>query len=132
VYMKTGPQVASGEGGGNDLNRLAGAAPPAKPDAANPLAKAPTRSWWLQCEFTTPQAQWGGCESKFDDHTLIVLPFVDPNRVKQIGAWINGQPVEVQTYRYPRNRAMCCRWIDIVGTAVRPGGNQLVLQMDLE
>jgi hypothetical protein len=46
--------------------------------------------------------------------------------------WINGQAVDVQAYRYPRNRSMFCRWIDIVGTAIHPGTNDLVVQLETE
>jgi hypothetical protein len=131
IYLKTGaasPAVPKA----TDLESLSNAAPPALPAATNPLAKDKNPSWWLQTKFTTPVAQWGGCEGKFEDHALIVFPFVDQNRVKRISAWINGQPVDVQTYRYPRDRKMICRWIDIIGTAIHPGTNDLVLQLEME
>jgi hypothetical protein len=86
----------------------------------------------LQTKFDTPLAQWGGCEAGLNDHTLIVLPFVDQNRVKKVSAWINGYPVEVQTYKYPRNRALMCRWLDIIGTAIHPGTNDFVMHVDFE
>jgi hypothetical protein len=132
VYLRTGVIYAPSRPTPFRPNTPSKAPLPVTPAAASSLAKNQGRSWWLQTKFTTPLAAWGGAEGKFEEHTLIVLPFVDQNRVKRIAAWINGQPVDVQTYRYPRNRAMMCRWIDIVGTAIHPGANDLVLQMDLE
>jgi hypothetical protein len=132
VYLRTGAGTSPAVPAATGLESLINVAAPVLPAAASPLAKNKAGSWWLQTKFTTPLAQWGGGEGKLDDHTLIVLPFVDQNRVKQIGVWINGQPVDVQTYRYPRNRNMTCRWIDIVGTAIHPGVNDLVLQLDLD
>jgi hypothetical protein len=132
VYLKTGVEASPAVPEGAGLESLGNAASPTAPAAVNPLAKDRNRSWWLQGKFTTPLAQSGGCEAKFEEHTLIVLPFVDQNRVKQISAWINGQPADVQTYRYPRNRSMCCRWIDIIGTAIQPGVNNIVLQLEIE
>jgi hypothetical protein len=114
-----------------DLASLSNSAPSALP-AASPLAKDKNHSWWLQAKFTTPLVQGMGAEDRLENHAIIVLPFVDQNRVKQLSAWINGQPVDVQTYRYPRNRALSCRWIDTVGTAAQPGSNDLILQMELE
>jgi hypothetical protein len=132
IYLKTGADASPAVSAATALESLSDVAPPAWPVAASPLAKDKAGSWWLQTKFTTPLAQQGGCEAKFDDHTLIALPFVDPSRVKRIEAWINGQPVDVQTYRYPRNRGLMCRWIDIVGTAIHPGTNDLVLQLEVE
>jgi hypothetical protein len=96
------------------------------------LAKDENRSWWLQTKLTTPLAQQGGSEGRFEEHSLIVFSVIDQQRVKQISVWINGQAVDVQTYRYPRDRKMCCRWIDIVGTAIHPGTNDLVVQLEME
>jgi hypothetical protein len=131
-YLKAGasalptvPQAAGPE----SLNNLAASA---LPPATSALAKDDNRTWWLQTKFTTPLAQYGGSEGKLEDHSLIVFPFVDQNRVRQINVWINGEAVDVQTYRYPRNRKLFCRWIDIVGTAIRPGTNDLVLQLEME
>ena len=132
IYLRTGAAASPAVPAATGLESLSNVAPPVLPAAASPLAKNTAGSWWLQTKFTTPLAQWGGAEGKLDDHTLIVLPFVDQNRVKRIAAWINGQPVDVQTYRYPRNRAMMCRWIDIVGTAIHPGVNDLVLQLEMD
>jgi hypothetical protein len=131
IYLKTAaasPTAPEAKG----FESLVNLPPPDVLAATSPLAKDLARSWWLQTKFSTPLAQWGGTEGRPDEHTLIVLPFVDPTRVKQIAAWINGQPVDVQTYRYPRNRAVMCRWIDIVGTAIHPGANDLVLHIEME
>lgn len=114
------------------LESLCGVSPSSLPHKASHLASDKRGSWWLQTTFVTPLAQMGGCEAKFDEHTLIVFPFVDQNRVKRISAWISGQPVDVQTYRYPRNRGLMCRWTDIVGTAIRPGTNDLVVFLDMQ
>ncbi len=72
-----------------------------------------------------------GCEPAFDDHTVIVLPFVRQARIGQVKAWINGTPLEVRKYLYPRNRALSCFYADLVGSAVSGGGeNRLVVYFE--
>ena len=132
IYLRTGAVASPAVPAAADLASLSNASPPVSPAAASPLAKSEGRSWWLQTKFTTPLAQWGGAEGRFDEHALIVFPFVDQGRVRQIQAWINGQPIDVQIYRYPRNRKLMCHWSDIVGTPIHPGVNDLVVQLDVE
>lgn len=131
LYLRTGGTLPA-DSAATSLKSLVNPLPPVPAATPSPLAKNQGRSWWLQTKFTTPMLSAYGCEGRLDEHTLIVLPFVDPNRVKQVTAWINGQPVDVQVYRYPRNRGVMCRWIDVIGTAAHPGTNDLVLQLDLE
>jgi hypothetical protein len=132
IYLKTGTNASPTVPLATGLESLNNAAPPTLPSAPSSLAKDENRSWWLQTKLTTPLAQQGGSEGRFEEHSLIVFSVIDQQRVKQISVWINGQAVDVQTYRYPRDRKMCCRWIDIVGTAIHPGTNDLVVQLEME
>jgi len=94
-------------------------------------AKDKTGGWWLQTSFHLPFMYWsGGSEPRSEDHTLLVLPFVRKDRVKQIKAWINGEPIEIRDYRYPRNRKLGCFYVDLVGTAARGGENTVVMHFE--
>ena len=42
--------------------------------------RARAASWWAQTRFHLPFMYTCGCEPFFDEHTLIVLPFVDRRR----------------------------------------------------
>lgn len=132
IYLKTQTNASPAVPDANELASLCNVSLPSPPVATSPVAGDKNSSWWLQTKFSTPLVQAIGSENKFEDHTLLVLPFVDQSRVKQISAWINGQPVDVQTYRYPRDRRLFCRWIDIIGTAVHPGTNDLILHLEME
>ncbi len=129
IYLKTNGEAALPDSG---LGAFSSVNPDMSSSEPGPMFSDKSKSWWLQTKFDTPLAQWGGCEAGLNDHTLIVLPFVDQNRVKKVTAWINGYPVEVQTYKYPRNRALMCRWLDIIGTAIHPGTNDFVMHVDFE
>jgi len=99
--------------------------PPAR--ALPAIAKESTRYWWVQHDVELPFMYGYGCEPAFQDHMFLVLPFLDSSRIKTLQAWINGSPVTVQNYRYPRNRNLGCYYIDLVGTAARGGNNRIVL-----
>lgn len=103
------------------------------PDESRPLpelAKSGDRSWWAQTSFHLPFMYTIGCEPFLDEHTLLVLPFVRQSRIGQVKAWINGQPLEVRKYLYPRNRSYSCFYADLVGTAAKGGENKLVVYFE--
>ncbi len=95
-------------------------------------AKDPSSSWWLQTSFHLPFMYWSGSEPFFDKHTFLVFPFVSKERVRDIKAWINGSPLDVRDYRYPRNRALGCYYADLVGTAAKGGQNNLVVYFEVD
>lgn len=105
---------------------------PAKAAPLHPLARDKGTSWWLQTDFELPFMYTIGAEPFFDEHTFLVLPLVRPERVKALQAWVNGVPLEVEVYRYPRNRAFSCRYADLVGSGARAGFNRLVLHIQAE
>ena len=87
-------------------------------------------SWWLQTSFHLPFMYTIGAEPAFDEHTVLVFPMLDPTQVKDLRAWVNGEPLDVRRYAYPRNRALYTWWADLVGTAARGGDNTLVVHVD--
>ena len=94
------------------------------------IAKNQQKSWWFETEFSLPFIYGYGCEPTFEEHTILVLPLFRNEQVKNIKAWINGSPLEVRQYRYPRNRALLCHWADLVGSAARHGQNTLIIYME--
>ncbi|MCE5198115.1 hypothetical protein LLG39_03990, partial [bacterium] len=94
-------------------------------------AKSRNGNWWLQTSFYLPFMYWaGGSEPRIEDHTILVLPFIRKDRVATIKAWINGVPLDVRDYRYPRNRGLGCFYVDLVGTAAHGGENTVVVYFD--
>ncbi|MHB0998632.1 MAG: hypothetical protein ACYC27_05240 [Armatimonadota bacterium] len=98
----------------------------------SPLAKDSAKSWWVQTTVNIPFMYWaGGSEPSFDEHTLLVLPMVRQGRVKEIKAWVNGVPLTVQPYKYPRNRAIACFYADLIGTGALAGDNKIVVYYEM-
>jgi hypothetical protein len=131
IEWRIGPQQTS-SAGSSKLDIQSGA--PVDPTnslapAMTSLAKDAAGQWWVQTRFHLPFMYTIGSEPAFDEHTLLVLPFLH-SRLKDLKAWINGQPLEVQRYRYPRNRALSTFYADLVGTAARGGENTLVIYFD--
>jgi len=101
--------------------------------ARSPLpadAKSPGRCWWAQTKFHLPFMYTCACEPFYDEHTLIVLPFVRQARLGQVKAWINGIELDVRRYQYPRNRSLSCFYADLVGSGARGGENTVVVYFD--
>lgn len=88
------------------------------------------RSWWLQTDFHLPFMYTIGAEPAFDEHTVLVLPMVDAARVTELKAWVNGAPLNVQRYAYPRNRGLSTWWATLVGTGAHGGDNRLVVHVE--
>lgn len=99
--------------------------PPVRP--LPDIAKDTTKTWWMQHDFQLPFMYGYGCEPAFQDHMFLTLPFLDSSRIKNIQVWINGQPMTVETYRYPRNRSLGCYYVDLVGSSAQAGNNRIVL-----
>ena len=85
--------------------------------------------WWLQTRFALPFMYTIGAEPFFDEHTILVLPMLEPQKVRQITAWINSSPLEVRRYAYPRNRGLGCYYADLVGSGAVGGENTLIVQV---
>lgn len=106
---------------------------PAEPTIRSRSLPAPATDagtdWWLQTRFELPFMYTIGAEPFFDEHTILVLPLLRENQAKQVRAWINGQPLNVQRYRYPRNRAFGCYYADLVGSGAVGGDNTLVVHL---
>jgi hypothetical protein len=98
----------------------------------NPIEADDAKTWWVSTSFHLPFNYMIGAEPPFDDHQLLVFPFTDPSRVVQIKAWINGVPLDVNRYLYPRNRALSCFYADLVGSAALGGKtNKLVVYFEV-
>jgi hypothetical protein len=104
------------------------AAPGLRPLPA--AAKSREMGWWLKTTFDLPFMYGLGMEPRFEDHTLLALPFIRRSSVREIRAWINGTPLDVRDYRYPRNRGFGCYWADLVGSGARFGENTLVIHFE--
>lgn len=100
-----------------------------KPRALPSVARAEGNSWWLQTEFNLPFMYTIGAEPFMDDHTLLVLPLLRQAKIKEIRAWVNGKPLDIQAYRYPRNRRLATFYADMVGTSAHGGKNRLVVHL---
>lgn len=96
----------------------------------DPLAKDPAKDWWLQSSFYLPFINSIGAEPAFDEHPRLVLPLLRHKEVKEIKAWINGKPLPVERYAYPRNRDLACYYADLMaGGAKGNQDNTLVIHM---
>jgi hypothetical protein len=102
------------------------------PALLSPTARSAAMQWWFQTRFHLPFMYMLGAEPGFDEHTILVLPFLRPEAVDKIEGWINGAPLNIQCYRYPRNRALFCYWADLVGSDARSGENTLVLHLEFK
>lgn len=102
---------------------------PPEPHPMPREARDPQTGWWLQTRFHLPFMYTMGAEPAFDQHTLLVLPMVRQAACKSVQAWVNGVPLEVRAYRYPRNRGLACYYADLVGSGAQGGENLLVVQI---
>jgi hypothetical protein len=85
----------------------------------DPLARGPGKGWWLQTSFYLPFINSGGAEPAFDGQPRLVLPLVRHKQVKELNAWINGKPLVVERYAYPRNRDLVCYYAGLLGSGAR-------------
>ena len=102
--------------------------PPAPLDT---LATETGSAWWLQTQFHLPFMYTLGCEPPPDDHTILVLPLLGQPRVADLRAWVNGSPLHVTRYDYPRARQFGCYYADLVGPAAHHGDNTLVVYYEV-
>ncbi len=93
---------------------------------SSPKELGSSKSWWCSSSITLPFINSYGCEPGFYDHPILVLPISSNPSVAKLSVWINGQPVAVNEYRYPRNRGYLTRWVDLLGVT-HMGENSLVV-----
>ncbi|HIJ73560.1 MAG TPA: hypothetical protein HPP83_05595 [Candidatus Hydrogenedentes bacterium] len=129
--QETWIDLATGENSDVVETALVTDLPPERPRPLHPLAKGQAKDWWIQTSFHLPFMHMIGFEPFFDEHVILALPFLRPSKARKIEAWINGQPLEIQRYRYPRNRAFFCYWADLVGSGARGSfDNKIVLHLE--
>jgi hypothetical protein len=95
------------------------------------VAKNANGSWWVQTSFRLPFMYTIGAEPSFDEHTFLVLPFARQSRVRIVAAWLNGVPLDVRKYQYPRNRGLSCFYADLIGSSAVAGDNRLVIHFEM-
>lgn len=106
-----------------------GRTPELRPLLLPAIAKDQRKDWWLQTIFHLPFMYTIGAEPPFDEHTILVLPFIDSSPLKEIKAWINGVALKVQRYDYPRNRKLGTYYADLVGSGARGGINTMIIHL---
>jgi len=81
-------------------------------------------------EFTLPfiEPAHFGMMPDFNDDTVLELAFADPARVDDISARLNGQPVEVRRYAYPKRADWYTFYLDLTGQA-SPGRQRLEVEV---
>lgn len=100
--------------------------------ARQQLLRAKKNNWWLQSRFDLPFINTLGMEPPFEDHVILVFPMISPAKIARIEAWINGVPLPVERYHYPRNRSLYCHWADLVGSGARRGENSLIVYLEMK
>lgn len=112
-----------------NASRPAAPAPSQSPAPAesSETAKSPGETWWISTAFDLPFMYTIGAEPAFDEHPLVVFPMLDPAKIAAVKGWINGAPLDVRRYAYPRNPALATWWADLVGTGAHGGANTLAL-----
>lgn len=128
-FQETWIDLRTGATGVPSQTMPAVAEPSPTPPQLSAMATDERTGWWLQTRFDLPFMYTIGAEPFFDEHTILVLPLLRENQAKQVRAWINGQPLNVQRYRYPRNRALGCYYADLVGSGAGGGDNILVVHL---
>lgn len=123
IDLKTG---ARGAGGG--LVATTEKLPPRM--ALDPRARSQGKEWWLRTSFYFPFLNGYGAEPAYDEHPRLVLPLLRQKSVKHLLGWINGKPLEIQTYSYPRNRKLGCYYAELLGSGAKgQQSNTLVLHL---
>jgi hypothetical protein len=93
------------------------------------LARDPGREWWFATVLNFPFIHSLGFEPAFDEHTIIVFPLLRQKEVKSLNAWINGEELNIQRYKYPVNHNLACHYADLTGTSAHGGENKLVVHL---
>ncbi|HIJ72859.1 MAG TPA: hypothetical protein HPP83_02050 [Candidatus Hydrogenedentes bacterium] len=119
--QETWIELATGDSSEAAETALATDLLPERPRPLHPQAKSQGTDWWVQTSFHLPFMYTLGFEPFLDKHTILAIPLLSPSKVKRIEGWINGQPLEVQRYRYPRNPKLSCYWADLVGSGTHGG-----------
>ncbi len=101
--------------------------PPERQATSLPAAPRQVFETDFELPFIEPTAY--GCMPGWDDDTIVDLSFADPARIASIEAAIDGQPIEVRKYRYPRGSDWISYYLELTG-AVNPGAHKLTLTLD--
>ena len=101
---------------------------PVEPEAA-PLPAAPKQTFTTTFNLPFIERAAFGCLIDATDDTVLELAFDKPAPFKSIAARINGQPVEVRKYTYPRRGDFNSYYIELTGV-VDPGS--IELSVDIE
>ena len=99
-----------------------------EPEAA-PLSVAPKQTFTTKFNLPFIERAVFGCLIDSTDDTVLELAFDKPDPFKSIAARINGQPVEVRKYTYPRGSDYSSYYIELTGV-VDPG--MIELSVDIE
>lgn len=103
-------------------------AAPVEPEAAL-LPAAPKQTFTTTFNLPFIERAAFGCLTDTTDDTVVELAFDKPASFKSIAARINGQPVEVRKYIYPRRRDFNSYYIELT-EVVDPG--RIELSVDIE
>jgi len=103
---------------------------PAAPAAAGsaPAPSAPRQTFTT--EFTLPfiEPAHFGMMPDFNDDTVLELAFADPAHVTEISARLNGRPIEVRRYAYPKRADWYTFYLELTGQA-SPGLQRLEVEV---
>lgn len=97
----------------------------------HPLARDPRRQWWLETSFYLPFINSDGTEPRPENHPQLIVPMIRREQLKKIRAWINGIPLAIRQYSYPRNRKLGCFHADLMGSGAQGQyNNRLVIFLE--
>lgn len=101
---------------------------PAVPESVLPPA-APKQTFTTTFHLPFIERPVFGCLAAMTEDTVLELAFDQPAPFKSIAAWINGQPVEVRRYTYPRRGDFSSYYIELTGV-VDPGRVELRVEIE--
>jgi hypothetical protein len=105
--------------------------PPPRPAATAALGVVPAAPrQTFETEFDLPfiEPPAYGCMQGYEDDTVIELAFRNPAAVASLAVALNGQPVELRKYPYPRKREWFSWYVEMTGI-VAPGRVKLTLEV---
>lgn len=103
---------------------------PVEPEAAL-LPAAPKQTFTTTFNLPFIERAAFGCLTDASDDTVLELAFDKPAPFKSMAARINGQPVEVRKYTYPRRGDFCSYYVELTGV-VDPGRIELSVEIEWE
>ncbi|MBI3947710.1 MAG: hypothetical protein HY321_17450 [Armatimonadetes bacterium] len=100
---------------------------PPGPSGTLPAGDRHTFETEFELPFIEPRSF--GFLSGYEDDAVVELAFSDPNAVQSIGARLNGEPVPVQRYRYPKGRDRWSYYVELTGNT-DPGTVRLAMDVE--